>query len=96
VPEPNNLPPVKTPVHRVPPSSLVQQLARQQTLKAEILADPLLPMREAKMLLGNPCISLLRKWVKNGTLKTWRVGPRGHFKVRLSEIRRLIALGDSE
>ena len=91
-PEMSRLPPVKMPVRqRLTP--LVLQSVRQRELKQALLTDPLLPLSEAVPMLGNPSYSTLRKWIKTESLHVWRAG-KGHFKVRLSEVRRFVAAGD--
>ncbi len=55
--------------------------------------DPLLSMREAGSLLA-ASYPTLRKWIATGQIRTWRNGPRGHIKVRLSELKKFLAAGD--
>ncbi len=69
------------------------QAMKQQLARAELYGDPLLTLQEAQSALGSPSYSTLREWIATGYLKTWRIGKRGHHKVHLSEVRRLLALG---
>jgi hypothetical protein len=66
------------------PSALVQASEAAQRRKQELSVNPLLNLREIVPMLGFPSYSLLRKWIKNGELKVWRSGIRGHYRVRLS------------
>jgi excisionase family DNA binding protein len=59
--------------------------ANQQ--KQALVVDPLMRLSEAVPLLGNPSYQLLRKWIKDGSLRVWRANG-GHYRVRLSEIER--------
>ena len=84
----NRVPPVKTSVRHRSTSLLLQhQKVREQ--KQALTIDPLMPLREAIGLLGNPSYSLLRKWIADGSLRVWRAG-RGHYRIRLSEVQRFL------
>jgi excisionase family DNA binding protein len=88
----NRIPPVKTAVRQRSTSLLLQhQRVREQ--KQALTIDPLMPLREAVGMLGNPSYSLLRKWIADGTLRCWRAG-KGHYRVRLSEIRRFLSANE--
>jgi excisionase family DNA binding protein len=94
VPELDSLPNVKTPIRtRVTP--LMLQTQKQLELKQAMLGDPLMPLSEAAPMLGNPSYSTLRKWIRNGSLHVWRAG-RGHYKVKLSEVRRFVGAGEKK
>lgn len=89
---PSRIPPVKSSVaSRSTPLLLSHQRVREEQRLLEI--DPLMPLRQVVGMLGNPSYSLLRKWQKDGTLKCWRAGNRGQFRVRLSEVKRFIDSG---
>jgi hypothetical protein len=96
VPELNSLPSVKTPVHPRRFSSLAAQVTKQLQLKAELFGDPLLSLAEVAAALGHPSYSSIRKLIKSGALKTWRIGKRGHHRVRLSALRALLAMGEKK
>jgi hypothetical protein len=85
--------PTKTPVYRRS-SPLVQANQKAQEVRQALIVDPLLPLSAAIPLLGNPCYSTLRAWIKSGSLRVWRPSSRGHFKVRLSEVVRFVAAGE--
>jgi predicted site-specific integrase-resolvase len=55
-----------------------------------MLSDPLLPLRDAMTLMGNPSYTSVRSWIKTGKLNVWRVGTTGHYKVRMSEVERFL------
>jgi hypothetical protein len=84
----NRIPPVKTAVSRRA-TPLLAQHQRVREEKAALTIDPLMPLREAVPLLGNPSYALLRVWIKTGALRVWRAG-HGHFRVRLSEVQRFL------
>jgi excisionase family DNA binding protein len=81
--------PIKTPVHQrvTLPTVQAQQI---RDAKQALTADPLMPLREAFPMLGNPSYTLARRWIREGLLRAWRVGRFGHFKVRLSEVQRFM------
>lgn len=72
--------------------ALVRQAEKQVSVKHELLADPLLSLREAALVLGVSC-STIRKMVHRGDLKNLSrtSQPRGHLRVRLSECKRAVA-----
>jgi hypothetical protein len=79
-------PPLETPVRRVVESALKARSA--------ILGDPLLDLRTVRAALGNCSYSYLRKLILDGTLPTFRIGKRGHHKVRQSVLESLLRTGD--
>jgi hypothetical protein len=92
-----SIPPVKTPVgQRVTPTTAQSVRAAQE--KQALVVDPLMPLREAVPMLGNPSYSLLQKWIRTGVLRVWRLpgdrsqkangAGRGQYRVRLSEVQR--------
>ena len=84
--------PVKSPVRqRLTP--LVVEAQRVQEQKRQLAIDPLMLLSEAQPLLGNPSYCTLRKWIKTGSLRVWRVGG-GHFRIRLSEIERFLNVNE--
>ena len=88
----NRIPPVKTSV-RQRSTSLLAQHQRVREQKQALTIDPLMPLREAVGMLGNPSYSLLRKWIAEGSLVCWRAG-KGHYRIRLSEVQRFLAAGE--
>jgi hypothetical protein len=84
--------PVKSAV-RPRTQSLASQVQKAQDRKQAMAIDPLLKLAEAREYLGDPCYSLLRRWIADGKLKVWRIG-RGHIKVRLSELEKFRASGE--
>jgi excisionase family DNA binding protein len=87
----NSIPPVKTSVSQRSRALLTQhQKVRQE--QAALVVDPLMPLRQAVPMLGSPSYSLLRKWIRDGSLRCWRAGT-GQYRVRLSEVRRFIDSG---
>jgi excisionase family DNA binding protein len=92
MPNPTILAPVKSSVRqRLTPLVLQAQKAAEQ--RQAIAVDPLMKLSEAASLLGNPSYSVLRKWIKDGSLRVWRAG-KGHFRVRLSEIQRFLSANE--
>jgi excisionase family DNA binding protein len=79
-------PPVKATVVSRTNSTLNSSIKANQQKQA-LVVDPLMRLSEAVPLLGNPSYQLLRKWIKDGSLRVWRAG-HGHYRVRLSEIER--------
>jgi hypothetical protein len=73
-------------------NSLLAQTARVNELKANLLADPLLPAGEVRILL-NLSYSQMRKLVKSGQLPCWRSCPKGHMKFRMSTVMKFVADG---
>jgi excisionase family DNA binding protein len=68
------------------------QIAAQLATKRELFGDPLLNIKEIELALGCS-YSNVRNLIADGRLRSWRASPRGHHKVRLSEIRRYLAQG---
>jgi hypothetical protein len=84
------------PIH--PPrqlNPLAAQITKQLEMKKELYGDPLLRLSECLPALGDVSLSTLRKQIAAGRIKTWRNSPRGHHKIRLSELRRFLAQGDT-
>ena len=79
--------PVKTPRYRRSALALQAQQAREQ--KHSLAVDPLMTLAEAVPLLGSPSYNLLRKWIADGKLRTWRIG-NGHIKIRLSAVKEFV------
>lgn len=88
----NRIPPVKTSVTQRS-RALLDQHQKVREEQAAMSIDPLMPLRQVVGMLGNPSYSLLRKWQKDGTLRCWRAGGRGQFRIRLSEVKRFIDAG---
>jgi excisionase family DNA binding protein len=75
-------------------TSLAAQVTKQIELKKELYSDPLLSIAECRPALGDVSYSTFRKLIAAGKIRTWRPSPRGHHRIRLSELRRFIASGD--
>jgi len=90
----SRLPPVKTPVSPGRFNPLAAQIKRTLELRNQLCGDPLLGLSEVAQATGEPCYATIRRWIKMGMLHTVRFGPRGHHRVRLSELRRF--LGDQQ
>jgi excisionase family DNA binding protein len=93
--ETNLLLPVKSPGR--PASSpartpLTTQIERQLTQKTQLFGDPLLSIQETKLALGMS-YATIRKLLVSGRLKSWRPSPKGHHRIRLSEVQKFIASG---
>jgi hypothetical protein len=80
-------PPLETPVRQLVERSIQQRQA--------ILHDPLLDLRTVRQALGGCSYSYLRGLIASGELPTFRIGKRGHHKVRQSELQKLLAKGDN-
>ncbi len=80
-------PPLETPVRQVVETAL--------RARSAILGDPLLDLRTVRAALGNCSYSYLRGLILSGELPTFRIGKRGHHKVRQSELLKLLAKGDN-
>jgi hypothetical protein len=73
--------------------SLSPHAKEAQERKAALVTDPLLALRDCQALLGNPSYPVLKKWIKDGSLRVWRVG-NSHYRTRLSWIEEFIASGN--
>jgi hypothetical protein len=71
-------------------SVLERQAARQASAKHEILGDPLLRGSEMMQIM-NVSYNTLRLLIKSGALHVSRTSKRGHYRCKLSEIRRFVA-----
>jgi hypothetical protein len=80
-------PTLETPVHKLVEKSL--------RAKSMITSDPLLDLRTVRLALGGCSYSYLRKLITDGMLPTFRLGARGHHRVRQSELLKLLAKGDN-
>ena len=85
------IPPLKTSVSQRS-RALLAQHQKVHDEQAALVVDPLMPLRQAVPMLGSPSYSLLRKWIRDGSLRCWRAGT-GQYRVRLSEVRRFIDSG---
>jgi hypothetical protein len=83
----------KSPVRPARNGLLAQQVQRELALQNELLSDPLVDLRTARLTLGVG-YAQLNRYVAKGHLKVFRIGPRGHRKVRLSSLRALLAEGE--
>jgi|HubBroStandDraft_6_1064221.scaffolds.fasta_scaffold321715_1 excisionase family DNA binding protein len=59
-------------------------------VKHEILADPLLRLSEVTQVM-NASYNTIRKLIKSGDLRVTRTTRNGHYRCRLSEVRRCVA-----
>jgi hypothetical protein len=84
--------PVRAPVKNRQPS-LSRPAQQAQARKEALVRDPLLALRDCQSLLGNPSYPVLKKWIKDGSLRVWRVG-NSHYRTRLSWIEEFIASGN--
>jgi hypothetical protein len=79
-------PPLETPVRQIVESAIKGRFA--------ILGDPLLDLRTVRAALGNCSYSRLRGLILSGELPSFRLGKRGHYKIRQSALMALIERGD--
>ena len=79
-----------------PRSPLARQITAQLQMKAELFSDPLITLAEARLAIGNCSYAHARRLISDGRLRVWRSSPRGHMRVRLSELKRYLASGDQE
>ena len=89
-------PPLTTSVRQMQRGPLAAAIERSIQQRQAIVGDPLLDLRTVRVALGNCSYSYLRKLILDGTLKTFRIGARGHHKVRQSELEKLLAKGDGD
>lgn len=73
-------------------SPLARAVERGLENRAALVADPLLPLKDAKAVLG-VCEATLRRYVKLGVLPVQRYTPRGHLRVRMSALQALLKGG---
>lgn len=71
-------------------SMLEKQAQTQASVKGEILADPLLRLSEVTQVM-NASYNVIRKLIKLGDLRVSRTSRTGHYRCRLSEVRRCVA-----
>ena len=71
-------------------SVLEKQAQTQATVKGQILADPLLRLAEVTRIM-NVSYNTVRLLIKAGDLHVSRTSRRGHYRCRLSEVRRCVA-----
>jgi excisionase family DNA binding protein len=67
-------------------SLLVAQFEKARAVRAAIAVDPVMKLSEAAELLGRPCYGTMKRWIDSGALRVIRVGPRGHYRTRLSAV----------
>jgi excisionase family DNA binding protein len=90
----NNLPALKAAAIRARQASpLAATILQQFEDKRSIYSDPLLSIAECRPALGDVSYSTFRKLIATGRIRTWRPSPRGHHKIRLSELQRFIRAG---
>jgi excisionase family DNA binding protein len=78
-----------------PRSPLTAQIERQLNQKTLLFGDPLLTVSEVCLALGVH-YSTVRKVIVSGKIRSWRPSPKGHHRVRFSEVRRYLAAGDQQ
>ena len=88
----SQLPAVKAPIQALQRGPLAAQLERNIQQRAALVADPLLPLREVRLVL-NVSYSQVRKLISNKSLRIFRIG-KGHIKVRQSVLMELLTKGD--
>lgn len=89
-------PPVRRAVRPVAHGTLAAQIERNLAQRSALFSDPLLDLRTVAAALGNLSYSTIRKLIASGELKTFRIGKRGHYKVRQSVLCALLAEGDAQ
>jgi excisionase family DNA binding protein len=85
--------PVRTPVRQRVTPMLAQTMKAVEQMRS-MTVDPLMPLSKAVPLLGNVSYGTLRRWIASGALRVHRATPRGHFRVRLSEVERFRTAGE--
>jgi excisionase family DNA binding protein len=65
-----------------------KQIAQQVQLKAALMSDPWLRPREIMALLGLG-YTRVRAMIRSGEMRASRTSAHGHFRCRLSEVRRV-------
>jgi hypothetical protein len=86
----------KLPVRAAKNSLLGQQVQRALALQEELLRDPLVDLRTARLTLWGCSYATINRYIAEGRLKVFRVGPRGHRRIRLSSLRALLAEAEGE
>jgi hypothetical protein len=77
-------------VRQVRSGLLNQQAQRALALQNELLSDPLVDLRTVRQALGIG-YETLNRLIARGLLTSFRIGPRGQRKIRLSSLRKLLA-----
>jgi excisionase family DNA binding protein len=87
-------PPLTTSVRQMQRGPLAKAIERSVLQRQTILADPLLDLQTVRAALGNCSYSYIRKLIADGVLQTFRIGARGHHRVRQSTLEALLKKGD--
>jgi hypothetical protein len=77
------------PTQRRQYSLLAKELLRQQEQTSELFRERILSITEVRAALGGLTAGTIRKWLRCGYLKGFRVGRLGHWKIPVSEVLRL-------
>jgi excisionase family DNA binding protein len=88
----NQLPVVQHSSRAVRRNILALQIERNLAQRATLTADPLMPLRDAQIVLGCS-YTHIRALIAQKKLPVFRIG-RGWMKVRLSALQALLAEGD--
>ena len=84
---------VKIPIGPVARGRVAQLIARQQELRAQLTADPLLDLKTVCTVL-NVSYSTLNCLLASGKLRAWQAVPHGKRKVRSSILQAFLRQGD--
>ena len=83
--------PVRTPGR--PASPLARQIEKTFELKNQLFADPLISLAEFRLAAGGLSYSAVRRLIASKRISVWRSSPRGHMRIRASEVRRFLDAG---
>jgi hypothetical protein len=86
------IPALRSRVNRNP---LARQIEHTAERRAQLFADPLLSLKDAKAVL-RVSEATVRRWIKLGILPVVRYHPRGHLKIRQSALQAMLAKGDRQ
>jgi excisionase family DNA binding protein len=79
-----------------PRSPLARQIAQTFETKRTLFSDPLLSLAEFRLAAGSLSYSHVRRLIAEKKISVWRPYPKAHMKIRLSEVQRFLASGDSQ
>lgn len=84
---------VDTPLRQTFRGPLARQIEHQLSQRAALFSDPLLDLATVRVALGGISPSKLNQLIRDGELRTIRIGRRGHRKIRTSVLKAFLATG---
>jgi hypothetical protein len=85
---------VKAPIGSQQRGRVGQIIQRQAELRAELVADPLLPLTIVREALGGISYGKLNRLLSTGQIAFWQPVKRGQRRVRQSSLMKYLRQGD--